>query len=1027
MTFPNIFFIEPITGRRKSLIELNFLRLPDNSLVGDIDKIMALSIHAKYLAAHGKPIVFASMGHPTYGVNLELCKEGTKYWEKIINQEKKIDNLFSFNTSGTSDQENEKKLIVSSKTNSIKAQQIMAEALNKTYYLSNHASYPKEMQIKHKNIIFTIGGANGLHIIFEALNKKNSNGHIITPSPYYTLYPGLENKNKLILMDVMGNIGYRLQAENLKIAFDKAKKKNVRVSALLICDPNNPTGTVINENEWNNFIEILKNEDCYIIIDAAYAEINFLSHQNNFLSYLASKYEDCLKMKDKDEKNNLKKMYDNLLSRTIILHSGTKGMSASGDRMACILAFDEVLVNELINQNKIRGIAPESLQIQYAKAKNSLNDSFYFDYELNFLSRFYEKQVIYMQDRLHEIGLSMPDSTYKVEGGFYVLANCKELIGFEINDVLLLKQLKEIGLKLSYNQLNSDEDIAYYFLYKYHLAITPLSYFGTDSSKGYIRITCSRGTNDLDKIIEILYDALKNSRKASKHLPPHQELLLNNATTILLNINKPRSNEAFKESYNMSPKINFAKLALKYWSMTLEKSLLAENVIDNYLKQNEIEKLLFFKEKMTQAINKIFSLIFEEKDSISEGFFNEHSLKRILNDEFITLYEIFSDKLRKDALINYIWEQGIVWVIDYIRLSKYEYLVNKNKLNFLKDFQCSLLTALTDRDDFFQSKLNKILVASQKKINSLTENKIKLISGLVLEKMLKDNYDGKDDIFSQFIYNFVFQSKKNQNWFSLINDIVNIKAAIDYAHPQGVEDYRSIMALNVSELYKYSIAQENILYVGCNGNNILMHQFSQEVIVLKSFCLDQISKPLPKAVFFPSYEIFAKNKNLDLKQVIEFTKQIDFFFNKYPTIYLIIDESFIDYSINNNYSLFKMLISEPTFKHIKQIIILHSSEGLFTDELNKISMLIVFDKLLMSKLVSLSVNIHGHAPRFLQFSYSHACAQYVNSINTDQTQYINYDKNLLVNYSNKRIEDVSFDLPGSSNLTQNNEKLKIRF
>ncbi len=115
--------------------------------------------------------------------------------------------------------------------------------------------------------------------------------------------------------------------------------------AVLICNPSNPLGTIIDEDELKKIADVLRQyPELHIIFDEAYAEMAF-KPMPSFL-----------------------KIAPDLKSRTIILRSATKALSAAGERMAILLVFDKGMMNEFLNKNINSFIhAPRSAQKAYAE------------------------------------------------------------------------------------------------------------------------------------------------------------------------------------------------------------------------------------------------------------------------------------------------------------------------------------------------------------------------------------------------------------------------------------------------------------------------------------------------------------------------------------------------------------------------------------------------------------------------------------------------------------------------------------
>lgn len=286
---------------------------------------------------------------------------------------------------------------------------------------------------------------------------------------------------------VMDNPGYQLTAKSLKESIEEAYRlaeiDKGFPKAVLICNPSNPLGTIIDKNEFIKIAGVLRQyPELYIIFDEAYSEMSF-QPISSFLSYAGD-----------------------LKSRTIILRSATKALSAAGERMAVLLVFDKEIMNELLNKNINYFIhAPRSAQIAYAETMQHFNSR-----EQKKLTQYYKKKVNYVMNRLHEMGANMPDPLYKVEATFYVLGDFSDLFGLK-----LPQEASRVLQRTGY--ATTDEEVAYYLLFNDYLMIAPLSYFGLSEYSGFFRITCSAPERELCDLMDRLENRLIQSRINKKN------------------------------------------------------------------------------------------------------------------------------------------------------------------------------------------------------------------------------------------------------------------------------------------------------------------------------------------------------------------------------------------------------------------------------------------------------------------------------------------------------------------------------
>lgn len=471
------------------------LLTPTGKPAGKTDRIMLLAIWARYLREKMQrgqelkcpPIITAGLGRPTFPVNEYAAKAAQNYWSALWSKSQEARHLLNGDSFGIKNQ-NDKIAKMEAVINygdpkgDEDARLKMAEALTRWYN--------DRVTIKADDVLFIVGGVAGLHIVSKVINGKFPNGVILTPFPHYSLYTGAHGENNLYPIPVMQEKGYRLTAKlfaaSLEKAISSAKQNNTVVSAFLLCDPNNPLGTTIDQKELQKIAEILRNyPDIFIILDEAYAEMRL--YDNNCLSLLT--------------------IAPDLKDRIILIRSATKALSAAGERMAVIVTFNASLMGSLLEENiNIYGHAPRSLQHAFAEAMDKLDAI-----ELAQLNRYYREQTEYVAKRLTTMGAAMPDPNYRVTGTFYVVGDFSDLIGLDLPEETA-RALNKRG------KIQTDEDIAYYLLFNDGVMIAPLSYFGPymrglPDQSAYMRITCSGGPEELKTLMDRLENRLVVARK----------------------------------------------------------------------------------------------------------------------------------------------------------------------------------------------------------------------------------------------------------------------------------------------------------------------------------------------------------------------------------------------------------------------------------------------------------------------------------------------------------------------------------
>ena len=136
-------------------------------------------------------------------------------------------------------------------------------------YRKKLVSYYKKcgIEINEDQIIVTNGGSEG--ILFAFMTCLNPGDEVIIPEPFYANYNGFAVTSGVVVKPVVSNIenGFALPpvAEFEKLITPKTK-------AIMVCNPNNPTGYLYSENELKELKNLILKYDLYLFSDEVYRE-----------------------------------------------------------------------------------------------------------------------------------------------------------------------------------------------------------------------------------------------------------------------------------------------------------------------------------------------------------------------------------------------------------------------------------------------------------------------------------------------------------------------------------------------------------------------------------------------------------------------------------------------------------------------------------------------------------------------------------------------------------------------------------
>ncbi len=201
-------------------------------------------------------------------------------------------------------------------------------------YRAKFAEYYNRIGIAiHKdNFIITNGGSEALS--FVMMSCLNEGDEIIIPEPMYANYIGFATA---------GNICVKPLTRFIEDGFDLPSielfQQNItdKTKAILICNPNNPTGYFYTKSELERLREIVIKYDLYLIVDEVYRE--FLYGDEQFFSAL-----------------NLTGLENNV----IVIDSISKRFSACGARVGAVVTRNEEVLDTVMKFAQAR-LSPPSL------------------------------------------------------------------------------------------------------------------------------------------------------------------------------------------------------------------------------------------------------------------------------------------------------------------------------------------------------------------------------------------------------------------------------------------------------------------------------------------------------------------------------------------------------------------------------------------------------------------------------------------------------------------------------------------
>ena len=185
-------------------------------------------------------------------------------------------------------------------------------------YRTKLASYYNKLgyNITPADILVTMGGSEAITITIQTC--VNEGDEIIIPEPFYANYNGFACMSNVVVKPILSHIesGFALPpiAEFEKLITPKTK-------AIIICNPNNPTGYLYSRAELEALKDLCLKYDLFLFSDEAYRE--FCYDGREFISPMH---------------------LDGLAENVVVMDTVSKRYSACGARLGCMITKNKGVI-----------------------------------------------------------------------------------------------------------------------------------------------------------------------------------------------------------------------------------------------------------------------------------------------------------------------------------------------------------------------------------------------------------------------------------------------------------------------------------------------------------------------------------------------------------------------------------------------------------------------------------------------------------------------------------------------------------
>jgi aspartate aminotransferase len=169
---------------------------------------------------------------------------------------------------GQPDIETPKACLDAVKNSSLKILEYSHSAGNESYRKKLVNYYAKNnIEINHNDIIITTGGSEA--ILFGFMACLDAGDEVIVPEPFYANYNGFAIQADVNVVPISSKIETGFSLPPIE-DFEKAITPKTR--AIIVCNPNNPTGYLYSKEEMETLKNIVIKHNLFLFADEAYRE-----------------------------------------------------------------------------------------------------------------------------------------------------------------------------------------------------------------------------------------------------------------------------------------------------------------------------------------------------------------------------------------------------------------------------------------------------------------------------------------------------------------------------------------------------------------------------------------------------------------------------------------------------------------------------------------------------------------------------------------------------------------------------------
>lgn len=304
-------------------------------------------------------------------------------------------------------------------------------------------------------IMLTVGGSEAIDVALRTIINPGDEVIYIQPS-YVSYLPCILLADGVpVPIELKAENRFRLTREELEAAITPKTK------ALILSFPNNPTGAIMEKEDLEAIVDVIKEHHILVISDEIYSELTYGKEHVSIASLPGMK------------------------EYSIVINGFSKGFAMTGWRLGYALGNKEIL-NQMIKIHQYAIMCAPTVS-QYAAIEAMYNG----DQDVIYMRESYNQRRRFLYHELQRLGLPC----FLPEGAFYMFPD-----------------IREFGM--------TSEDFALDLLKEEKVAVVPGSAFG-DCGEGFIRISYAYSIEELKEAL-LRIERYLNRKRSQKTESPKQ-------------------------------------------------------------------------------------------------------------------------------------------------------------------------------------------------------------------------------------------------------------------------------------------------------------------------------------------------------------------------------------------------------------------------------------------------------------------------------------------------------------------------